>query len=140
VADSFQDQLVDLVAVFGSNRRAAEFIGLTHSRVPAWIAGEVPSANSLERIVDGASVIKQLRTHGLGNRAIVTELHSMWPELGARPVELVQAGEVPAVLDAITARYGVPTPFASPADLAAALQALAQAASASAVALAQGAQ
>ena len=143
VAESFQTQLEDLVRLFGSNRRAAEFLGLTHSRFPAWLAGDLPSARSLQRIVDGASVIEQLRAHGLSAPELMTQLHSLWPELSARPVDLVRTDAARAVLDAVTLRYGAAAtlqanPEGPAPDLAAALQALAAAAAASAAALIRG--
>lgn len=129
---SFQAQLAELARLFGSNRRAAEFIGLTHSRFPAWMAGELPSAKSLERIVDGAAVVTHLRDRRLSDAEILTELHSLWPELNARPSELVRAGGAATVLEAIATRYPTPALPVETDDLAAALRVLAQAAAASA--------
>jgi hypothetical protein len=142
MAESFQDQLADLVDLFGSNRRAAQFVGVTHSSFPTWLAGAVPSARTLQRIVDGSAVVKRLREHGLNNHQLVTELHSLWSELNARPAELVRAGAATAVLEAIAARNGTPPTSQThlvdaPADLATALRALAAAAAGCANALAQ---
>lgn len=132
---SFQAQLAELARLFGSNRRAAEFIGLTHSRFPAWMGGELPSERSLERIVDGAAVVKELRDRRLTDAEILTELHSLWSELNARPAELVRAGGAATVIEAIATRYATPQMPDATDELAAALRLLAQAAAASADAL-----
>lgn len=141
--ESFRDQLRSLVALFGSNRRAAEFLGVSHSQLPAWLAKAVPSDRTLQRIVDGAAAVKALQNKGLDDDQILTELNSTWPELGSRrPAELARSGAASDVVTAVALRYAAAEPAAPPAtarELAETLQALAVAAAASAAALARGA-
>ena len=142
MAESFRELLTDLVAVFGSNRRVADFLGVSHTQIPSWAAGALPAKRNLERITDGAAVVRLMRAAGLDNEQVVTELHALWPELGARPADLVSAGGAVSVREAISSRYpGRPdrTHVETHADLAVALRALALAAASSAEALARGA-
>lgn len=143
MAGSVPDRLALLAEVFRSDRKAAAFLGVSHTQFPAWRAGATPAARSLTRITDGVAVIERLRAHGFSSDEILTELHSVWQELKDRPAAFVGKGESQPVMDAIDARYGEPSAapkIETPADLVAALRALAVAAAASADALAQGAR
>ena len=125
--------------LFGSNRRAAEFVGVSHSQLPGWLAKAVPSNRSLQRIVDSAAVIQGLRDYGLDDDQILTELNSIWAELeGRRPATLVRIGAASDVIAAAAVRYAGADSAALPAtapELAEALRVLAAAAAASAAAL-----
>jgi hypothetical protein len=138
---SYRDQLQDLVALFGSNRRAADFLGVSHSQLPTWRDGSTPSDKNLQRIADGAAIVRLLRDNGLDDAQILTALNSIWPELDGRPVELVRSGAGRAVLAAAAGRYSATDPVVQSAtapDLVEALRALAAAAAASAAALSEG--
>lgn len=143
VAGTVADQLDALVDALGSDRKAAAFVGVSHTQFGPWRGGSAPSARSLTRIGDGVAVVARLRAHGLTRGEIRSALQSLWPELDdRRPGTLIAAGETKAVLDAIDARHGGPpasTQLESPADLVAALRMLAFAAAASAEALAKAA-
>lgn len=140
VEGSIQDQLSRLAFVFGSDRKAAEFIGVSHTQFSAWRSGAAPRDRGRARIADGASVVDRLRAHGLSEHELITELRSSWPDLNARPAELVAMGESAAVLQAIDAKYGRPSLLSAievAPDLVTALRTLAAAAAASAEALDQ---
>ncbi len=142
MAGGFPELLADLIAVFGSNRRVADFLGVSHSQVPSWVAGALPAKRNLERISDGAAVLRSMRARGLDNEQVVTELHAVWAELDGRPADLVSSGAATSVLKAIAERYPERPDLVDSnarADLAAALRALASAAASSADALAHGA-
>lgn len=140
--ESYRDQLDNLARLFGSARRAAEFLAVSHSQLRSWLDVAVPTEKNLRRIVDGAAVVKALRAKGLDDIQILTELSSIWPELDGRPAELVRAGAAADVLAAVAARYTPAAPVEDPAkvpELVDALLALAAAATASAAALSRGA-
>ena len=127
------------MTLFGSNRRTAEFLGVSHSQLPVWVAKAVPSAKNLQRIVDATAVVRALRDKALDDDQILTELASTWPELGGRrPAELVRSDAVNDVLAAAAVRYGAAESAALSAsgpELAETLRALAVAAAASAAVL-----
>jgi hypothetical protein len=142
LAATLPDQLDVLVAVLGSERTAAEFIGVSHSQFGAWRRGASPSMRSLSRIADGVAVINRLRAFGHGDVEVRSELYSLWSNLHERPAVLVAGGDAKAVLAAISARFGdsaVAKPVDSLVDLVATLRALAAAAAESADALTKAA-
>jgi hypothetical protein len=141
VAQGYPAQLHDLVRLFGSERRAAEFVGVSHSQVAGWMRGGGAREGSVRRIADAGGVVKALRDQGLDDTAVITAVNTNWPELGGRPGDLVRVGRAAEVLAAIELRYAAPEENdvreAEP-SLVEALLALAVAAEASAAALNRG--
>jgi hypothetical protein len=140
--DSFRDQLRALVELFGSARRAADFLGASPSQLRSWLDTAVPSDRNLRKIVDGVAVIDGLRRQGLDDAQLLTMITSIWPELRARPVDLVREGSSAEVLAAVAARYEPAAAPEEPAmipELVDALLALAAAATSSATMLSRGA-
>ncbi len=141
MSGSYREHLAALVRLFGSARRAADFIGVSHSQVTAWIRGSAPREKSVRQIADATAVVSHLRAHGLDDVEIVTTLNTTWPELEGRPGDLVREGKAADVVAAITVRYAPHArQLVAPGEpgLVDALLALAAAAQASAAALGQG--
>jgi len=71
VAQGYPAQLQELVRLFGSERRAAEFFGVSHSQVAGWMRGG-GARGSVRRIADAGGVVKALRDQGLDDTAVIT--------------------------------------------------------------------
>ncbi len=140
-AATFRDQLVELEAVVGSRRQVARLLGVHHGRISAWLASARPRAAAVRRIADAAAVVDALAARGGSSPdAIVSLLEAPWAELnGARPSELIAAGQAAEVLAAVrgsASSGGDEAALNVERELADALMTLAKAARASATALA----
>ena len=87
---------------FGSQRRVAKLLGVSPSRVSRWIAGQGVDPDNAEKV--------DALEHAMASllRLYEPEIAESWlvgfnPHLGARPIDLVQAGRTSELLRAIAA-------------------------------------
>lgn len=95
------DKVLAIAADVGSQRRLAELLGVSPSRVTRWIGGEGIDAVNADRVDLLELVLSRLdRVYGVeGARLWLTGLN---PHLGdRRPIDLIRTGRTRALLDAL---------------------------------------